>query len=538
MRLKKLISLLTFSVFAGALAVSAGTASEAAPSASKDIFMSEPETTAETEAPAPEENSEAALAPLPDDTVIAEGVFIGDFDLSGKTRGEAAELINDYINQLQSKQITLNITNKQETVTASELGFSWNNAEVVDKAAALGTQGNLITRYKALTDLKTENKVLSLDITYDDGMVAGFVDRVAEKYDIPAKNATLTRSGGKFVVGGETLGLVTNKEETTANLLAAIRENKAEPQLSVDGTVAESRPARTADALSKVKNVLGSYTTTYNQGNVGRSKNLSTAVAKINGSVLMPGEIFSGYEKMAPFTVSNGYAAAGAYQNGVVIESVGGGACQIATTIYNAVLLAELEVTQRQNHSMVVHYVPYSFDAAIAGTYKDIKFRNNYDSPIYIECSASGGNLTFVIYGNDTRPSNRTIKYQSVTVSESYPQTPIITESKDYPAGFQKQEQGPYPGVTSQLWKYVYVDGVQTEKTMVNSDRYNSSPARIIVGTGAAEAAAEGEAVDPNAPPAEPTEPGETQQPSENPAPRTETPAVTEAPAEPAEPAA
>lgn len=530
MRLKRLVGLLVFSFITGVLVFFRGTASEAASLPGRDVLMSEPETQAQD--PVPEESGEGTLAPLPDDMVIAEGVFIGDFDLGGKTRGEAAQIINDHISRLQSKQIILKVTDKEETVAASELGFSWGNPEVVDKAAALGTQGDLIARYKTLKDLKTEKKVLALDITYDEGLAAGFVDRVAAKYDIPAKDATLTRKGGKFVVTPETLGLVTNKEETTAKLLDAIRENDAQPQLTIEGTVVESRPVRTADALSRVKHVLGSYTTTYSQANVGRSKNLTTAVSKINGSILMPGEIFSGYEKMAPFTTSNGYAAAGAYQNGVVIESVGGGACQIATTIYNAVLLAELEVTQRQNHSMVVHYVPYSFDAAIAGTYKDIKFKNNYDSPVYIECSASGGNLTFVIYGNDTRPSNRTIKYQSVTLSETWPQNPIVTQSGDYPAGFQKQEQGPYPGVSSQLWKYVYVDGVQKEKILVNSDRYNSSPARIIVGTGPAAAAAEGEAADPNAAEAGT---GEAQQPGETQAPQTETAAPSESQAEPVE---
>lgn len=88
---------------------------------------------------------------------------------------------------------------------------------------------------------------------------------------------------------------------------------------------------------------------------------------------------------MAPFTLENGYASAGAYENGRVVDSIGGGVCQIATTLYDASLYAELEITQRQNHSMSVSYVKPSMDAAIAGTYKDIKVTNPYDTPIYIE---------------------------------------------------------------------------------------------------------------------------------------------------------
>ena len=88
---------------------------------------------------------------------------------------------------------------------------------------------------------------------------------------------------------------------------------------------------------------------------------------------MLPGETLSGYGAMAPFTLENGYASAGAYENGRVVDSVGGGVCQIATTLYDASLYAELEITQRQNHSMSVSYVKPSMDAAIAGTYKDIK---------------------------------------------------------------------------------------------------------------------------------------------------------------------
>ena len=109
------------------------------------------------------------------------------------------------------------------------------------------------------------------------------------------------------------------------------------------------------------------------------------------GTVLMPGEEFSAYTWLTPFTVENGYASAGSYANGQVVDTVGGGACQICTTLYNAALLAEMDITQRQNHSMIVTYVPASQDSAIAGTYKDLKFKNPYDTPIYMEGAEGSG---------------------------------------------------------------------------------------------------------------------------------------------------
>ena len=93
--------------------------------------------------------------------------------------------------------------------------------------------------------------------------------------------------------------------------------------------------------------------------------------ALINGTVLYPGESFSVYSKVAPFTAANGYHLAGSYSNGQTVQTYGGGICQVSTTLYNAVLRAELNVTERLNHSMTVHYVPLSADAAISGTDKD-----------------------------------------------------------------------------------------------------------------------------------------------------------------------
>ena len=89
-----------------------------------------------------------------------------------------------------------------------------------------------------------------------------------------------------------------------------------------------------------------------------------------------------------------------------MVDSIGGGVCQISTTLYNAALRAELEITQRQNHSMIVTYVKPSEDAAIAGTYKDLKITNNYQTPIYVEGLTEGRTLTFTIYGQETRPEN------------------------------------------------------------------------------------------------------------------------------------
>ena len=136
-----------------------------------------------------------------------------------------------------------------------------------------------------------------------------------------------------------------------------------------------SEPLGSKEELAKVKDLLGSFQTSFKTSSSDRSKNVRSGAGHIDGTVLYPGEVFSTYEYVTPFTVENGYAMAGSYLNGKTVDSMGGGICQVSSTLYNAVLMAELEVVERSPHSMMVAYVQASADAAIAGTYKDFKFK-------------------------------------------------------------------------------------------------------------------------------------------------------------------
>lgn len=167
----------------------------------------------------------------------------------------------------------------------------------------------------------------------------------------------------------------------------------------------------------------------------------------------MPGEVISGYECLQPFTLENGYKTAAAYENGQVVDSIGGGVCQIATTLYDAALQAEMEIVQRQNHSMIVTYVKPSMDAAIAGTYKDIKIKNNYSTPVYIEGYTSGKKLTFTLYGKETRPSNRQVEYVSETIGTTNPGEPQMITDKSLAPGAKVKVQSAHTGYKSRLWK-------------------------------------------------------------------------------------
>ena len=152
----------------------------------------------------------------------------------------------------------------------------------------------------------------------------------------------------QFIVTPEVAGLEVDIEATQNALKDALAEGLGQ-EIIVDAVIRESQPMITAAQLGMIQDVLGTFSTDFSSSGSARSTNLSVGAEKINGHVLMPGQTLSGYACLQPFTVENGYRTAAAYENGQVVDSIGGGVCQIATTLYNAALLAELEITQRQN---------------------------------------------------------------------------------------------------------------------------------------------------------------------------------------------
>jgi vancomycin resistance protein YoaR len=221
--------------------------------------------------------------------------------------------------------------------------------------------------------------------------------------------------------------------------------------------VEDDMPKYTMDVVEQCNAILGSYTTEYASSAWGRAANLANGARLINNTVLYPGDTFSAYKVLSPFTQENGYEVAGAYLQGKVIDSVGGGACQVTTTLYNAVLKAELEVVERQSHSMTISYVDLSRDAAIAGTSKNFKFKNNTDVPVLIEATTKNRTITFKIWGHETRDTEkRKIEFKSEVISTTNPPADVITKDPTKPTTYREVTNSAHTGYRAKLWKLVY----------------------------------------------------------------------------------
>jgi hypothetical protein len=155
--------------------------------------------------------------------------------------------------------------------------------------------------------------------------------------------------------------------------------------------------------------------------------------------------------------------------------------------LYNAVLLAELDVTQRYNHSMIVAYVDASADAAIAESAgKDFKFVNNTDAPIYVEGTIKNKKITVTIYGKETRDANREVRYESEIISKTPPGPDVIYVDAGHPIGYIVKESA-HIGYKAKLWKVVKENGTVVERTLVNSSTYKMTPRYATVGVATAD---------------------------------------------------
>ena len=427
-----------------------------------------------------------------DDRTALDGIYVEDISVGGMTEEQITQAVNDKIEQLKPSVINLSAGEQNAQVTAGDLGLSCANPEVAREAVTIGQEGNVLKRFLTQNRLKNgETVTFSLKYTVDGEAARQAVENNTAVLNREATDATLTRENGEFIVNPGQTGCSVNVDESTAKVVNYLTTSWRGGIGGVELVTEETPAGGNPEQLALVKDLLGEGMTEYGNGTSGRKQNVAVGAEKINGTLVQPGEEFSVEAVVVPFDAENGYALAASYEMGKVVDSYGGGICQVSTTLYVAVLKAELEVTERYSHSMIVHYVDPSMDAAIAEGLKDLKFVNNTDAPIYIEASADGSTLHFAIYGHETRDPNRTVRYESETTSTEDP-TPGLTEDANASFGTIEQTSYGYQGSTARLWKIVNDNGNET-KEQVNSSTYRMTSDVYTVGTKTDNAAARAE---------------------------------------------
>lgn len=422
---------------------------------------------------------------------ICKNIYISSVDVSGMTKKEALKAMEAYLGENRQIKVTLQVGTKSAEATLEELGLEYSDIEkTINSAYSYGKTGNLFQKYLKLRKLSKEKLVIKEKYTLSKKSFQKTLKDKAVPLADHAVNATMTKTSDGFDIIPEKVGQTVDMKKSMTLIKKKLNNGWKKKDFSVELTQKKENPTVKEEDLKTVKDKLGSYST--DAGGGERWQNLKTGSSKLNGTVLAPGEELSVHEVTAPYDKEHGYVAAGSYENGQVVETYGGGICQVSTTLYNAILFAELEVTERYPHSMLVAYVEPSRDAAIAGDVKDLKFKNNYDTPIYIEGYIDDSNqLTFNIYGKDTRKAGRTLEFESETLSTEEAGRTYKADSSA-PLGSMEYEGSPHTGKTARLWKIVKQDGKQVSRDVVNESTYQKSDEIIVVGTASENGAASG----------------------------------------------
>ena len=342
---------------------------------------------------------------------IYPGVTVNGIDLSGKTKSEAIDILNEELKKVEEKNLIVNADKKSFKINYKDLSPEHNIEDTVELAINAGKNEKMRDRSKWINGEKTKD--IQVHTTYDFEKVDEFKEKIKKAVNTEPKNATLTVSNGKFNITDGKNGYVVNEEaldESIKNALADGSFENTEIQLAKK----ETEPKVTKETLSKVNGLLGSFSTTHTADS-NRNVNLQLAVNACNGKVLMPGEVFSYNETLGKRTKERGYRDAGVFINNKLVQDVGGGICQVSTTLYRAAMNANLRSVERTNHMLKASYSDYGLDATVAWGSLDYKFKNTYKTPIYIQAYMGGGKVTFNIYGNLEEKGNKTYELIATT---------------------------------------------------------------------------------------------------------------------------
>lgn len=411
---------------------------------------------------------------------VYPGVTINGEDVGGKTREEVEAVINSQIESIKSKQIIVNIREEEFTIPYSEFNVSSETNSVIEEALKYGKDGELYEK-KAMIDTP-KSKSLTYTFNFDNSYVEQFVNSKFEEYQTDATNARIEINGDTINITNGNSGNVINIEKLTADINSKIGEN-VEGDLIVEAEFVETTPRIKSEDLAKINGVIGTFSTSLGSSSIERRTNVSMGAKYLNGTILMPGDVFSFNDYVGDSTIERGYMSAPVYVGNKVEQGIGGGICQVSTTLYNSVMGAGIPSVERRNHSMPVSYAPLGQDATIAYGYIDYKFANIYSAPVYIQAYTTNSELVIRVWSDTAVKGGYTYQFsQDIYDSQNY--TTIFKEDPSLPAGTQKLD---VPGSNMKKVRTSWIkkdsSGNIVSNEVISDDIYILVNEVILVGT-------------------------------------------------------
>lgn len=473
------------------------------------------------------------------------GISINNIDISGLSKDEAKEKVENVLNEKISKEIKVIYGEYESTINPKIIDAKFDTNKAIEDAYGIGRNGNIIiNNYNILFSLIGKKDIETKVIINEEETEKLIKDiganlpgaLVETSYYIEDSNLIITKGKEGLVINSEKLlelvyEKLNNKNINQEYIEIPIEVKKPEeidlqkihdeiykePQNAyyikepfeihaeidgVDFNIEEAKQIINSEekeeytiplkitkpeiTINKIgteafPNLLSTFTTKYDKTNTNRTTNLQLAINKINGVVLMPDEEFSYNKIVGERTISAGYKEAKIYSNGEVVDGLGGGICQISSTLYNTVLLANLEITERRNHQFVTSYLPAGRDATVVYGSQDFKFKNNRKYPVKIEASLNSGIAKISLYGVKEE-KDYTVTFETRTVSAIPYKTKYINDNT-IEEGTEKVQQKGVNGLITETYKVLSLNGVVVSKTLLSKDTYNAMQRVVLKGT-------------------------------------------------------
>lgn len=474
---------------------------------------------------------------------IVRGVIIGEVDVSNLTKEEATEKLQSWYKEVALNNISVVYKELEETITIEQFSASMDIDKLVKEACLIGKSGNIVKdNYDILFSMLFQKKIEN-NIEMNQEEIDKKIEEINKKlpdameksnYYIEESNLIITKGKSGVQIETDKFKNLLEKtmlkqedrkfeiptkqvspEEINIEKIhqeifkqaqnAYISEDLTEVKPHVNGidfkiSIEEAKqilneekeeyiiplsitiPEITIEKLGEeaFPQLLGKFSTTYNISNKNRVTNLELASEKIDGTIIMPGETFSYNKIVGERTIAKGYKEAAVYSGGKVVDGIGGGICQLSSTLYNAVVYANLEVTSRSNHRFLTSYVTAGRDATVSWGTLDFCFKNTRSYPIKIKSSVKNGVVTTEIYGIKEEQEYEVVIESTVTEIIPYKINYIKDSSLD--EGTEEIKQYGSNGAKSVTYKVVKYNGTVVSRTLLSSDTY--SPLERIIRKG------------------------------------------------------
>lgn len=421
----------------------------------------------------------AGYAPFNNDRVFsgvsAAGVPLADMDW--QTAVQALEQISS---NMVCDEINLVYDDRNWQVSSDDLGLSMNLELMVERAMQVGRTGTLLDKWRERRQVAANGLDIPVLIHLDREIMERNVDELTAELTVTPRDARFhVNNDDTITIIPAQDGLKVNYDILANDLLALTGTRGGSAQVELQMSVIA--PLRTTADVENmgIKGLLAAFSTNFDPSVRSRSYNIKVAAAALDGVLLTPGQEFSFNDVVGPRSSEAGYKNAPVIINNEFVDGLGGGVCQVSTTLYNAVLMANLEVTSRTNHSLPVSYVPKGRDATVVYQAVDFKFRNNHEDYLYIKSEVQAGNIRIKLYGNSDQHKQVEIRTRLTDTLE-----PKIIYEKDpnLNNGEQVVKQEGAPGYKVTAERITWVNGTPLHEPLPSS-YYHPINKIIAIGT-------------------------------------------------------